>query len=69
MKQNMGMLDRTLRVLTAVTIATLYFTMGVSNVLFWILWGVAGIFLMTSTLSFCPLYAMFGINTCKKNPK
>jgi hypothetical protein len=26
---------------------------------------VAGIFLLTSFISFCPLYRIFGISTCK----
>jgi hypothetical protein len=28
--------------------------------------AVAGIFLLTSLVSFCPLYTMLGMNTCER---
>lgn len=66
MKQNMGMLDRTLRVLIAIGIVVFYFTSGSMSLLVGILLGVAGVFALTSLVSFCPLYAIFGINTCPR---
>lgn len=66
MKKNMGNADRIIRVLVAVVIAVLYFTNQISGTLGIILLVLAGIFLLTSVVSFCPLYAPFGINTCKK---
>ncbi|WP_407636322.1 YgaP family membrane protein [Sediminibacterium salmoneum] len=27
---------------------------------------LAGVFVLTSLISFCPLYTLFGINTCSK---
>lgn len=66
MKTNMGTLDRILRVVVAVIIAALYFTGTISGTLGYVLLGLGGIFLLTSVLSFCPLYLPFGISTCPK---
>jgi hypothetical protein len=66
MKTNMGTLDRILRVVVAVVIAILYFTGTISGTLGIVLLALGGIFLLTSVISFCPLYLPFGINTCPK---
>jgi len=65
MKRNMGNTDRAVRVVLAIIIAALYFTNTVSGTLGIVLLAVAGIFVLTSFVSFCPLYAPFGISTCK----
>ncbi len=66
MKKNMGSIDKIIRVLVAIVAAVLFFTGTVTGVLGYILLGGAAIFLLTSLVSFCPLYAPFGISTCKK---
>jgi Protein of unknown function (DUF2892) len=66
MKKNMGMVDRIVRILAAVVIAILYFTHVINGTLAIILLVVAGIFILTSFMSFCPLYLPFGIRTNKK---
>jgi hypothetical protein len=66
MKKNMGNADRIIRVLAAIVIAVLYFTNQVNGTLGIILLMLAGIFVLTSFIRFCPLYAPFGITTCKK---
>lgn len=65
MKKNMGTADRIIRILIAALIAVLYFTGTISGVWATVLLVVAGIFVLTSFVSFCPLYAPFGIRTCK----
>ena len=65
MKKNMGTADRIIRVLIAALIAVLYFTGTIPGVWATVLLIVAGIFVLTSFVSFCPLYAPFGIRTCK----
>ncbi|MDX2248266.1 MAG: DUF2892 domain-containing protein [Bacteroidia bacterium] len=65
MKRNMGNTDRIVRILVAVVIAALYFTNVIGGTLAIILGVVAGIFILTSVVSFCPLYAIFGLSTCK----
>lgn len=66
MKANMGTTDRIIRVIIAVIIAALYFTNTITGTLGVVLLALAGIFVLTSIVSFCPLYLPFGINTCKK---
>lgn len=65
MKKNMGSADRIIRVIIAALIVTLYFTNILAGTLGIILLILAGIFLLTSFISFCPLYAPFGLSTCK----
>lgn len=65
MKKNMGNVDRAVRVVLAIIIAALYFNGTISGTLGIILLALAGIFVLTSFVSFCPLYAPFGISTCK----
>ena len=64
MKPNMGNADRIVRILIAAVVAVLYFTNTVGGTLGLVLLVLAGIFVLTSLVSFCPLYAIFGINTC-----
>lgn len=66
MKANMGSADRILRVIIAAIIAILYFTGTVSGTLGIVLLVLAAVFVLTSLMSFCPLYAPFGFSTCKK---
>lgn len=65
MKKNMGNLDRILRILVAVLFVVLYFTEVITGT-----WGIvilvlAGVFVLTSLISFCPLYLPFGIKTSR----
>jgi hypothetical protein len=66
MKKNMGSADRVIRFLIAALIGVLYFTNIISGTFGLILIILAAIFLITSFISFCPLYWPFGISTCKK---
>lgn len=66
MKKNMGAADKLIRVLIAVIIAVLYYLEMISGTLALVLLAFAFIFLLTSLVSFCPLYTILGINTCKK---
>lgn len=65
MKKNMGTADRVIRVLIAAVIAILYFMNILSGTLGIVLLVLAGVFVLTSLVSFCPLYAPFGLKTCK----
>lgn len=69
MKKNMGNADRIVRFLVAALVAVLYFTNTITGTLGIILLVVAAVFVLTSLVSFCPLYTLLGINTCpaKKN--
>lgn len=66
MKKNMGSIDKAVRIAIAIIIAILYFTQIISGTLGIVLIALAAVFVLTSTISFCPLYLPFGISTCKK---
>jgi hypothetical protein len=65
MKKNMSSTDRIIRVLLAAVFAILYFTGTVTGTLGLVLLVLGGVFVLTSLVSFCPLYAIVGISTCK----
>ncbi len=62
----MGTVDKVIRILIALLIVVLYFTYAISGTLAIILLALAGILVVTSLVSFCPIYLPFGINTGKK---
>lgn len=66
MKKNMGTVDRVIRILVAVGILILYFANVIPGTLGIVLLILAGIFVVTSILGFCPLYLPFGLSTGKK---
>ena len=66
MKKNMGAADKIIRILLAVIVVLLYYMELISGTLAVVLLILSGIFILTSFLSFCPLYTPFGINTRKK---
>jgi len=66
MTKNMGTVDRIIRVALAVVVAILYFTGAISGIVAIILGIFAVVFLVTSFVSFCPLYAPFKISTIGK---
>ncbi|MBC7554151.1 MAG: DUF2892 domain-containing protein [Taibaiella sp.] len=63
MTKNMGSLDRVLRIVIALVVAALYFTNVISGTVAIVLLVFAGVFILTSFMSFCPLYLPFGIST------
>lgn len=65
MKKNMGTIDRTIRLIVAIVFAVLYFTNIVTGTIGLVLVILGAVFVLTSLVSFCPLYLPFGINTCK----
>lgn len=69
MKKNMGTADRVIRLIIAVIIGVLYFKEIITGTLGIILLVLAGVFVLTSFISFCPLYAPFGVKTCALRKK
>lgn len=65
MKKNMGTADKTIRILIALAVVILYFTNIISGIFGIILMIFAVVFVLTSLISFCPLYTLLGINTNK----
>lgn len=62
----MGSADKSIRIIIALAIAALYYFNVIDGTLAYVLMALALVFLLTSFISFCPLYLPFGLNTCKK---
>ncbi len=59
MTKNEGTIDRVLRVIAGLVLLSLVFIEPQT------MWGLIGIVpLATGLIGFCPLYSIFGINTC-----
>ena len=69
MKKNMGTIDRVFRALVAVAIIVLYLANIISGIVAIILLAIAAIFILTSFMSFCPLYYPFKISTKRAEQK
>jgi Inner membrane protein YgaP-like, transmembrane domain len=66
MKQNMGVVDRVIRVILALLVLVLYLAGSITGTAAIILGVFAVIFVLTSVVGFCPLYGPLGISTKKK---
>jgi hypothetical protein len=66
MKKNIGTIDKVIRILVAVVVVILYFTHVISGVLAIVLLALSAVLVITSLLSFCPLYLPFGLSTKEK---
>ena len=69
MKRNMGSADRLIRVGIAAVFAILILTGVVSSTLGIALMVIAAVFVLTSLVNFCPIYAIFGMSTCQVKEK
>lgn len=66
MKKNMGATDKYIRLFVALILAVLVYLKVIEGT-----WGIAAtavafVFLLTGAIGLCPLYTLFGINTCKR---
>ena len=62
MKQNVGKLDQTIRYIAAIVLVVLAIVLSI-----WWLLIPAVILAFTAAVSWCGLYRLFGIKTCKVN--
>lgn len=62
-KQNVGTIDRAIRLGLALLVAVLYFANLISGPVAIILGILAIVFALTSFIGFCPLYLPFGLST------
>lgn len=65
MKKNMGGADRMIRFIVAIAVVALYYFNVIDGTLAYILMALAAIFVLTSFVSFCPVYKLVGLNTRK----
>lgn len=66
MEKNMGVADKAIRFVLAAIVGVLYYTNVINGTLAIVLGVLAVVFILTSFISFCPLYLPFGINTRRK---
>lgn len=62
----MSELDKILRVLAAAVVVVLNFMGLIGGTLATVLMSIAAVLLLTTLINFCPLYALFKINTRKE---
>jgi hypothetical protein len=67
MKKNIGPIDRGIRIIAAIAILILYLTGQITGTAAIVLGAVAGILVLTGSISFCPMYIPFRISTLGKN--
>ena len=67
MKKNMGDADRAIRILVALFLVGLFYTKIITGNVGIVLLILAGVLVLTSFVSFCPLYLSFGNSTRKKD--
>ena len=66
MKKNMGGLDKIIRVILALVAGLLVYFEVVNDIVAYILLTLAAIFVLTSLIGFCPLYGVFGLDSCDR---
>jgi hypothetical protein len=66
MKKNVGTIDKVIRIAIALIIVLLYAIGTISGTVAIVLLILSGIFILTSIVSFCPLYLPLKISTNKK---
>jgi hypothetical protein len=64
MEKNVGGMEKAIRLLVAVVAVTLNLFEVTSGTLAIVLYVVAGLMVLTSLMSFCPMWTILGINTC-----
>jgi len=62
----MGTADKIIRIILALVMVILYVTGMIPGILGIILIALSAIFVITSLVSFCPLYLPFGLSTLRK---
>ncbi len=65
MKKNVGNSDKLIRLILAVVLFLIVYFEKVSGTTQYVLLVIALIAAGTSLINYCPLYSIFGINTCK----
>jgi hypothetical protein len=66
MKKNVSTIEKVIRILIAAIFIVLFATKVVTGTLGIVLLAVAGIFILTSLIGWCPIWAAFGVSTTGK---
>jgi len=61
MRKNIGPWDKAIRLIVGLSI-------GIAGYYYQSWWGLLGVIpILTAVINFCPLYAPFGISTCRRS--
>lgn len=66
MKKNIGTIDKAIRIVIALTMIILAIAKVITGPLAIVFLVLSGVLILTSLVSFCPLYMPCGVNTSKK---
>ncbi len=66
MKKNLSSVERVIRMVIALVVVILYLTNQITGVATIVLGVIAGAFILTSSVSFCPIYAALGLISKKE---
>jgi hypothetical protein len=69
MKKNLGMTDKIMRGTIAAIIMVLYFADIISGTVAIVFGSIAAILFITSLMSFCPMYSIFGHSSSRDSHK
>jgi len=69
MKKNIGNGDRFLRIMIGIIALILVMGNVVEGTWMWVALAVGLLMVLTSSIQFCPVYSLFGVNTCKVKKK
>ncbi len=69
MKKNMGNGDRFIRIIIGIIAIILGLSGSFNGAWKWVLLALGLVMIVTSSIQFCGVYAIFGINTCKVKSK
>ena len=62
----MGSTDKIIRIILALVFIVLFYMNVVTAPMSYVLLTLSAVFVLTSLVSFCPMYPLFGMNTRKK---
>lgn len=68
MNKNVGSIDRILRIFSAIVVFALIYTGSLTGTLAWVLGGATLVLAITGLVSWCPIYAIFGMSSRKAQP-
>jgi len=63
---NVGKTDQLVRYVLGIVLLVAYFLHWVTGAWGWVSLILGVIFVVTAAIRFCPLYVIFGVNTCKE---
>lgn len=64
LKRNEGISDRVIRFIVGAALAIMGLIYGLSGVVAIFAFGIASVLMVTALVGICPLYSVFGVNTC-----